>query len=72
MNSALQNFTYPVTCCAITTGFQSNWNSLPASSLESAQSCAVYGTGLYQTVSLFKRLMRKKHSEILFFFQGLL
>jgi hypothetical protein len=32
---------------------QDNWNSLPVDQLQQAANCAVYGTNVYEVVSLF-------------------
>lgn len=70
MNSTWQNFTFPLTCCNVGTGFQSNWDSLPASTLESAVSCASDPTGanIYPTVSLCQCIIINK--SFIFVFKG--
>ncbi|CAF3469308.1 unnamed protein product [Rotaria sp. Silwood1] len=47
MANNTRNFTYPITCCPISS-FTGDWNNLPFDKLESAAYCAINGTNIYE------------------------
>lgn len=59
MSSTLHNFTYPITCCDVGNAFTTNWNDIQFSQLQSIAYCAINGTNIYQTVSLFMIVLWK-------------
>jgi hypothetical protein len=59
MGNSTEYFKYPITCCNISNIFTTNWNDLPLNQLESVAYCAINGTNINPTVSLFDCIKNK-------------